>query len=91
MTILMTLLVRKMHITCNKQRNQCFTPTRKSKQPFFGNINLTDLTDYTRFGKTVKPFLKDKVTNLQKTTATEKRKKGRKEEQKNDKKKLTVK
>ena len=32
-----------------KQRNYCFTPARKAKQIFFGNIDATDVTDNETF------------------------------------------
>ena len=50
---------------CNykTQRNYCVSLLRKTKQHYFKNLNLNDVTDNKTFWRTIKPYLmkKDQV------------------------------
>ena len=49
-----------------QQRNKCFSLLRETKMNYYGNLDEKDVRDNRKFGKTVKPFLSDKLTNSDK-------------------------
>ena len=54
----------KIHYT--KQRNFWFSLLRKTKKQYYQNLNEKTVTDNKLFWKTVKPFLSDKVSGVDK-------------------------
>ena len=49
-----------------QQRNKCFSLLRETKMNYYGNLDEKVVRDNRKFGKTVKPFLSDKLTNSDK-------------------------
>ena len=47
---------------CNykTQRNYCVSLLRKTKQQYFKNLNLNDVTDNKTFWRTIKPYFNEK-------------------------------
>ena len=44
-------------IACDKQRNCCVNLLRRAKTNYFANINISSVTDNTKFWKTFKALL----------------------------------
>ena len=44
---------------------------RKSKKPYFSNVNVIDMTDNKGFWKSVKPYFTNKGSNSNKITLVE--------------------
>ena len=55
-----------------KQRNYCVSLLRKTKTPYYSNLDEKNVTDSKAFWKTVNPFLSDKITSKEKITLIEK-------------------
>ena len=55
----------------NKQRNLYATMVRKSKENYFNNLNVRNITDNKQFWKTVKPFFSSKVSDNETITLLE--------------------
>ena len=48
------------------QRNYCVSLLRKTKQQYFKNLNLNDVTDNKTFWRTIKPYFNEKVSGSDK-------------------------
>ena len=55
-----------------KQRNFCTNPFKKSKQNYFGQLDMKHLNDNRKFWKIIKPFFSDKGMNSNKMMIIEK-------------------
>ena len=55
----------------NKQRNYVVSPLRKDKKDFYGNLNISKVTDNRVFWKIVKPKISDKLKIRSKITLVE--------------------
>ena len=55
-----------------KKRNFCVDLLRKTKTEYFKNLNVKDLSDNSRFWKTIKPFFSNKGLNSNKVLLKEK-------------------
>ena len=55
----------------NKQRNYVVSLLRKENKEFYGNLNISVLTENMTFWKTVKPFLTKRSTKVSKITLIE--------------------
>ena len=53
---------------CKTQRNYCVTLLKKTKQQYFKNLNLNDITDNKTFWRTIKPYFNEKGSGLDKIT-----------------------
>ena len=53
---------------CNykTQRNYCVSLLRKTKQQYFKNLNLNDVTGNKTFWRTIKPYFNEKGSGLEK-------------------------
>ena len=47
----------------SKQRNICVKMVKKAKKEHFQNINLSEITDYKKFWKTVSPLFGNQLGN----------------------------
>ena len=56
---------------CNKQRNYVVSLLRKEKKNFYGNLDISKVTDNRVFWKIVKPKISDKVKIHSKITLVE--------------------
>ena len=52
----------------NKQRNYCVNLVRNEKKNYYGNIDITKITDNKKFWKTIKPLFSNKTNNSDKIT-----------------------
>ena len=58
-------------LSYKKQKNYCSKLYKKERKKYYDNLNIKNVTDNKIFWKTVKPFLSDKVTNVQKINLLE--------------------
>ena len=56
---------------CNKQRNYCVGLSRKTKQEYYENLDITKITDNKTFWKTVGPYFRERFCDAQKITLIE--------------------
>ena len=66
----------KSSIDCkadSAQPNLCISLIRQAKKQFFSNLKTNIVTKNKTFGRTVKPFLTDKVKTISKITLREKK------------------
>ena len=56
----------------NKQRNKCVSLLRKTKKAYCSNLNVKDVVDNKKFGKTIKSFFSDKSINFENISLIEK-------------------
>ena len=57
--------------TYNKQRNYVVSLLKEEKKDFYGNLDISKVTNHKVFWKTVKPKISDKVKIRSKTTLAE--------------------
>ena len=48
-------------VNFKKQQNFCVNVLRKTKNDYFQNLNIRDLSDNKKFWKTIKPYFRIKV------------------------------
>ena len=48
----------------NKQRNKCFSLLRKTKKPYYSNLNVKDAVENKKFWETIKSFFSDKSKDI---------------------------
>ena len=58
------LRTNEITLMCTRQINYCLSFIRKRKKQFYGNLDIKDVTDNTKFWKTIWSLFSDKTKSL---------------------------
>ena len=68
---LKTRVFKKKKREFSKQKNDCVSLVRKSKELYYSNLGEKKVTDNKTFWETIEPFLSDKVVSGEKVNLIE--------------------